>query len=334
MKYCQQFQSQLLTWFEENGRKNLPWQVENSYFVWVSEIMLQQTQVIKVIDYFANFIDKFPSIQVLAKADVSDVLQMWSGLGYYNRARNIHKTAVICHEDYHNALPLDLNELIALPGIGKTTAGAILSLSFNLPYPILDGNVKRVVSRVYEVKADKLSQLDKKLWKIVEQLIPQKNPKNHNQALMDLGSMICTRSKPKCNQCPLKNICLASKNNTIEFYPQKKAKTKQVPITLYALLSVVDNKVLLHQRNNKGIWAELWFLPLFSTESELSKMVDQHEHKTFEITHVLSHRILTIKVSVIYAEPDQKNPEDIWQDLSKIKNIPHPTALLKVLEFL
>ena len=325
MKQKQQFQQQLLKWYDKHGRKNLPWQVEDAYFVWISEIMLQQTQVAKVIDYFNRFIKTFPNLEKLSSADVSEVLSHWSGLGYYNRARNIHKAALMCFEKYAGCLPEDLTQLMALPGIGKTTAAAILSLTWNKPYAILDGNVKRVMSRVFRLKADKSSQLNKKLWNQVEQLVSQKRARNYNQALMDLGSMICTRSKPKCLKCPLANLCQSYQTGVVDQYPQKKAKTKQIAVTLHALLYFKGDCVFLQKRQNKGIWPELWFLPLAHSivENQDARIV------SFAIKHILSHRILTINVYVM--KEINRQQEGQWISIKDLNETPHPSALTRVL---
>lgn len=322
MNQIMKFQSQLLNWYDLHGRKNLPWQVDDSYLVWISEIMLQQTQVLKVIDYFNAFISEFPNMKLLAQADINDVLALWSGLGYYNRARNIHKTAQICVQEHNAILPLDLKKLMALPGIGQTTAGAILSLASNLPFAILDGNVKRVMSRVYRVGEIKLSEYTNKLWQLAEQNISKQRPKNYNQALMDLGSLVCVRSKPRCHECPLNTLCQAYQVNETELYPPKKTKTKQIAVTLHALLVIKDEKILLRKRGETGIWAGLWFLPEFIGK--------KNSNLLHSIKHVLSHRILTINV---YKNKElvDKIQDCHWVALSDLKKFAHPSALVKII---
>ena len=338
------FQKKLLEWYKKHGRKNLPWQGKSPYLVWVSEVMLQQTQVIKVIEYFQKFITRFSTLQELADADIQQVLQLWSGLGYYNRARNLHKAAIICSNEYAGLLPIELKQLMALPGIGRTTAGAILSLASNLQYPILDGNVKRVVSRVFAVAADKESELNNALWSYVTQLVPKHYPKDHNQALMDLGSMICTRTKPLCTECPFMKMCKAYKLKQIAMFPQIKSKTKQVKVTLYALLIIIKGEVYLQQRNIQGIWPGLWFLPVFNSLQELKqcKEFSKFNHfdmNSFSVTHILTHRVLNIKASVFNSDnleqakiDKMKLVKGKWVNLSEIKNISHPAALIKVLK--
>ncbi len=332
------FSTKLIDWYDKNGRKNLPWQVSDSYCVWISEIMLQQTQVNSVVGYFKKFIERFPTLTSLAKAETDDVLSLWSGLGYYNRARNIHKTAIVCFENHKGILPNQLDELMALPGIGRTTAGAILSLSDDLSFPILDGNVKRVVSRVFTIGADKSSELTKKLWLKVEKLMPEKNARKYNQALMDLGSMVCKRTKPDCQQCPFIHECKALKSNQIKLYPQKNKKPKQLEKTLYVLMVKRNKKILLQKRDNSSIWPGLWFLPVFSTNTELSNTISLQHGKiieTFSVQHILTHRKLTIEVTVVQfgAEDSIESIKGQWQDIENISNLPHPTALNKIVGF-
>jgi len=324
----------LVDWYEINGRKNLPWQVKDTYYVWISEIMLQQTQVVKVIDYFNNFIQYFPSLEYLSNADVDDVLKHWSGLGYYNRARNIHKTAIICSEKHNNELPNDIDELIALPGIGRTTAGAILSLSLDLSYPILDGNVKRVMSRVFALSAEKPSQLMNKLWEKVESIMPTQNARKYNQSLMDLGSMVCKRSQPNCQECPLSKNCQAYLNNQIDKYPQKNKKVKQIALTQHALMIVNEKNIYLEKRQEIGIWPQLWFLPLFDSNNQLMKFVSglpTEIVKQFSVDHILTHRKLLINVSVV-GWSESLNLKGKWQNVTDFKSIPHPTALKKIMK--
>jgi len=330
------FSQNILKWFKNHGRKNLPWQSSNSYHVWISEIMLQQTQVKKVIEYYKNFIKQFPNMKVLAQADTQDVLLYWSGLGYYNRATNIHKTAQICVKEYASTLPINLKELMALPGIGKTTAGAILSLASNLPYPILDGNVKRVISRVYTTNANNLNQLNNKHWKIVTELVPKTNARDFNQALMDLGSMICTRSKPKCPKCPMTKICIAYNLDKIDLYPQTKAKTKQINKSYYLLMLVKNNKLYLQQRDIQSIWPQLWFLPMFETQKDVYNYNEYQKIKNpqeiqFDIKHILTHRKLTLHVTCINIRTTHKLDKD-WIKLSDYQQLPHPTALVKIIK--
>jgi len=333
------FSKKVINWYDKFGRKNLPWQGSNSYHVWVSEIMLQQTQVIKVIDYFQNFIQQFPTLKALAESDIDNVLSSWSGLGYYNRARNLHKSAQICLEKYNACLPVDITQLLELPGIGRTTAGAILSLASDLPYPILDGNVKRIISRLFTINAEKTSELNRKLWDCVTNLMPKSHCRKYNQALMDLGSLICTRSSPKCKQCPLINKCKAYQKDLISLYPQKNKKTKQIKKTYHLLMMVNQNKIFLEQRESHGIWPQLWFLPMYNSEQELltialNRFNINHNSFKFNIQHILTHRKLDLQVhcySNVSIIEKNINNHNKWVNISNYTDLPHPTSLVKII---
>ena len=258
------FSQRVLDWFDLYGRKNLPWQQSVSpYRTWVSEIMLQQTQVSTVMPYFEKFMQRFPTVCDLANAPIDDVLHHWSGLGYYARARNLHKTAQQVCTEMAGEFPQDPVELESLPGIGRSTAGAIASLSMNLRAPILDGNVKRVLARFAAIdgwpgQAQVLSQL----WELAELYTPDQRVDEYTQAMMDLGATLCTRSKPQCDACPLSDACLAYAQNDWQRYPGKKPK-KTLPVRTvhWLVLSNEQGEVLLHQRPPKGIWGGLWSFP-------------------------------------------------------------------------
>lgn len=260
----QQFTQKVLKWFDQHGRKNLPWQQQISpYRVWISEIMLQQTQVQTVIPYFNRFIKRFPTIASLAKAHEDEVLHLWTGLGYYARARNLHKTAKIIHQQFKDKFPTDLNTVQSLPGIGRSTAGAILSLSMQISAPILDGNVKRVLTRTHAIQGyPGIAEVAEQLWEIAEIYTPTKRVAEYNQAMMDIGAIICTRSQPQCQKCPLQKICLAYQHNQISEFPGKKTN-KPIPIKSQQLLILCNEAgdVLLEKRPQKGIWGGLWSLP-------------------------------------------------------------------------
>ena len=260
------FQQNILTWFDQYGRKDLPWQKDlSSYRVWLSETMLQQTQVATVIPYFNTFIENFPDITSLANAPVDEVLHLWSGLGYYARARNLHKTAQLIAE--RGSFPDTLDGLIELPGIGLSTAGAILSIAFNKSHPILDGNVKRVLTRFNAVSGwPGNSAINKELWTISAKLTPIDRVADYTQAMMDLGATLCTRSKPACGDCPLNSGCLARRNNNVSAYPTPKpAKILPVKQLVFLLLSNADNRILLEKRPPTGIWGGLWSFPEFDS---------------------------------------------------------------------
>jgi A/G-specific adenine glycosylase len=260
----EQFSLPLLNWFAVNGRKNLPWQLPRSpYRVWISEIMLQQTQVQTVIPYFERFMQRFPNIQDLAQAAEDDVLSLWSGLGYYSRARNLHHTAQIIESEYRGIFPQDLLLLKQLPGIGASTAAAILSQAFNLPTAILDGNVKRVLTRIFRVNGyPEQAFVKKNLWELADLCMPQEHCADYTQAIMDLGATCCTTKKPNCPNCPLHNNCLALKYEEQHLYPTRKIK-KTVPIHQQQLLVLSNSQeqIYLEKRPPTGLWGGLWCLP-------------------------------------------------------------------------
>lgn len=262
--YPRKFNQQLLAWFDTHGRHDLPWQQDISpYRVWVSEIMLQQTQVTTVIDYFERFMVRFPNVKKLAAANVDEVLHLWSGLGYYARGRNLHKAAIQICEQHNGELPNTLEDMIALPGIGRSTGSAILAIANGQHHAILDGNVKRVLTRLQCISGvPDVSATLKSLWPIAEQLTPKKRVGDYTQAIMDLGATVCTRAKPSCDSCPVTKLCSAYKSNRQHEFPNKKMR-KKIPTKAATFLRVVDAKgnVLLNKRPPSGIWGGLWCLP-------------------------------------------------------------------------
>ena len=270
------FSDRLIAWYQDYGRHDLPWQREPiAYRVWLSEIMLQQTQVTTVIPYFERFVASFPDVQTLAQAPLDDVLHLWSGLGYYSRARNLHKTAGIVDGEHGGEFPPTLEGLKALPGIGRSTAGAILALAHDLPFPILDGNVKRVLARYHAVEGwpGKTTVL-KELWALSEGNVPPLNARDYTQAIMDLGATVCTVKNPHCLICPLHSDCAARQANRIEAIPAPRPKRKQPERQTYFL--VIENDagaILLQRRPPSGVWGGLWSCPEIADESELSERV-------------------------------------------------------------
>lgn len=317
------FSNSVLEWYHKYGRKNLPWQTDNPYHVWVSEVMLQQTQVVKVIDYFNRFIQQFPSLKALASAQEQQVLAMWSGLGYYNRARYLHRAANICCDRFSGVLPSELNDLMGLPGIGRSTAGAIMSLAYNKPVSILDGNVKRFFSRCFTVNGSpNQGSTLKKLWVLADRYISDQQPKQYNQALMDIGSMVCTRRQPKCDVCPVQSVCFAYKKDVVNQYPQPRKSVTKKNMQLSISLTIHNNKIYLIQRDSAGIWPELWFLPAFECTDRPADMVVQH---------ILTHRNLLLEVYIVNYENMKESSYGCWINIDNLKNYPHPVALNKIL---
>ena len=322
----QTFAQAVLNWFGDHGRKDLPWQQNRTpYRVWVSEIMLQQTQVTTVIPYFERFMQRFPSVSTLADAPVDEVLHLWSGLGYYARARNLHKAAQIVRDQHRGCFPEQFDAVAALPGIGRSTAGAILSLACDQCHPILDGNVKRVLARVFMVAGwPGETAVAYALWKKAETLTPREQVAAYNQAMMDLGAGICNRTKPRCLLCPVNNLCEANKaQRQTEFPHRKPAKDKPVKQTAMLMLINPRKEILLERRPPAGIWGGLLSFP----EMALSEKVDQwcREHLGAQVLvhnewpglrHTFSHYHLDITPTVVWMnDPIDRVMEDgrwVW----------------------
>lgn len=257
----------LLNWYNTHGRKNLPWQLpRTAYRVWLSEVMLQQTQVKTVIPYFIRFIEHFPDIHKLALATEDEVLRLWSGLGYYSRCRNLHKTALIIHSIYNGEFPQNIKTLMQFPGIGESTAAAITSQAFNQPTAILDGNVKRVLSRYFLVSGLS-SQTTTTLWQLANQCMSHDRPADYTQAIMDLGATCCTAKNPNCLECPLQKTCSAKTQSVVADYPTKKPK-KILPIKHQQFLIMYNHaqQIYLEKRPPTGIWGGLWCPPSIDVE--------------------------------------------------------------------
>lgn len=257
------FSARLLQWFDTHGRKDLPWQQSNdAYRIWVSEIMLQQTQVQTVIPYFERFVGSFPTVTALANASLDDVLHHWSGLGYYARARNLHRAAKMVRDGHAGEFPSSIDDVMALPGIGRSTAGAILALALDQWHPILDGNVKRVLARHEAVGGwPGKTAVSARLWEIAASRTPNARTAAYTQAIMDLGATLCTRSSPACGRCPVHEDCQAYAAASVAGYPGRKPK-KQKPLRQTTMLIAnYDERVYLERRPEAGIWGGLWSLP-------------------------------------------------------------------------
>jgi len=257
------FSERVLEWFDVHGRKDLPWQQDNdAYRIWISEIMLQQTQVQTVVPYFERFVESYPNVVVLAQAPRDDVLHHWSGLGYYARARNLHRAAAIIVDEHSGEIPADIDELAALPGIGRSTAGAILSLAHDQRHAILDGNVKRVLARHEAIDGwPGKTAVANNLWALAEERTPKLRTGAYTQAMMDLGATLCTRSNPNCANCPVNTDCKAFASETVGDYPGRKPK-KEKPLRATTMLIANDTeRVFLERRPEAGIWGGLWSLP-------------------------------------------------------------------------
>ncbi|MDO4641497.1 MAG: A/G-specific adenine glycosylase [Neisseria sp.] len=267
------FARRLIGWQKKHGRHHLPWQTRNPYCVWLSEIMLQQTQVVTVLEYYPRFIAAFPDVARLAAAKQDEVLGLWAGLGYYSRARNLHKAAKQVVETFDGRFPETRQELETLCGVGRSTAAAIAAFAFHRRETILDGNVKRVLCRVFARAGNPAEKsFEQTLWALAESLLPANAEEMpaYTQGLMDLGALVCKRSKPLCGECPMENVCLAKAEGRIDELPQKKAAVKVKTQTLYWL--VLRNRqgaIVLQKRPQKGIWAGLYCVPCFESLQEM-----------------------------------------------------------------
>jgi A/G-specific adenine glycosylase len=298
-----QFAPLLLQWFDLHGRTELPWQQNPTpYRVWVSEVMLQQTQAATVVAYFERFMSRFPDVQTLSGAPLDEVLHLWTGLGYYARARNLHKSAKQVIEQHGGKMPEEFDALHALPGIGRSTAGAILALSIGQRHPILDGNVKRVLARVYGIKGDpRAAETLNALWRQSDLCTPAERVGAYTQAIMDLGATICVRSRPQCEACPLAGDCIAYRDNLTALLPSRKP-AKAIPTRTTAMMILRDarRRVLLERRGPLGVWPGLWSLPeaadattAWSTAQKLAQIDDAQTLTSF--VHVFSHYRLNIE---------------------------------------
>ena len=341
----QGFRAQLLAWFDEHQRQ-LPWRhVEDAYAVWVSEIMLQQTQVATVIDYFERWMERFPTVEALAIAEVEEVLEMWSGLGYYRRARYLHRAAGVVVDAHAGALPETVSELKALPGIGPYTAGAIASIAFGQPEPLVDGNVMRVLSRVDAIEGDpKRAPAKGYIWGLAAELVDSQRPGDFNQALMELGSQICTPGDPKCSICPVRPWCKGFSTGAPEQFPSPGRVIKQRPMRARSCVVYTEREgkrwFLLRRRPARGLLGGLWEFPSCEREGKSWPVINDlgkclapalgEEVTATElgrtlgtIEHVFSHRRLKLRVHDLRVpeisskewgdEPKNKEDNDRWR---------------------
>ncbi len=345
MPRADSFATRLLRWYDAHGRHDLPWQKPRSpYRVWLSEVMLQQTQVATVIPYFLRFVEKFASIAELAAAPVDDVLASWSGLGYYSRARNLHKAATICVERYHADLPNNFDQLAELPGIGRSTAGAILAQAHGLKFTILDGNVKRVLARFHGVHGwPGSTKTQSALWKLAESHTPNSRATDYTQAIMDLGATVCTRSKPRCAECPLSKDCIALRDGLTSTLPESKPQRK-LPIraTMMLILRDESGRVLLERRPPTGVWAELWSLPeasdvdaaTLNVACDYARAAILFRHlPTF--THTFSHYRLDITPLITQVKRNPRVGDDSnrrWVSRDDVKKLGLPAPVRKLIE--
>ncbi len=322
-KHHHEFAQRLIRWQQRHGRHDLPWQnTTDPYRVWLSEIMLQQTQVATVLPYYARFLERFPDVATLAAAPVSEVMALWSGLGYYARARNLHACALQIVSAYGGNLPRTPEALRALPGIGRSTANSIATFCFGARAPILDGNVKRVFCRHFGVDGfPGASAVEKQLWEIAHEQMPNSEGAIYNQAQMDLGATLCTRSKPLCKQCPVAESCVALAEKRVGELPAARPR-KLLPQREVSLLLVVDaaQRVLLESRPPAGIWGGLQSLPELPVDGEAAAWVEQRlgcaviaVSPASTLDHAFSHFRLRIRAIRVEIGQAQLVAEERWQ---------------------
>ena len=299
------FADRVLRWFDQHGRKDLPWQQDvNAYRVWVSEIMLQQTQVQTVIPYYTRFMQSFPDLESLASADIDAVLQHWSGLGYYARARNLHKAAKIVRDEHAGTFPSNFDDVVVLPGIGRSTAGAILALVHDERHAILDGNVKRVLARHDAIGGwPGKTEVSNDLWQLAVERTPASRVADYTQAIMDLGATLCTRSKPDCGACPVSEGCKARLTNAIANHPGRKPRKAKPLRNTTMVMAVSGGRVYLERRPPTGIWGGLWSLPEVDDVSDWCQRtlqgIPEKTQSCAILRHSFSHYDLDIQPVVV-----------------------------------
>ena len=339
-----EFAHRLIAWQKIYGRHNLPWQnTIDPYAIWVSEIMLQQTQVTAVINYYSRFMLHFPDIASLANASQDEVLQHWSGLGYYSRARNLHNTAVKIKNEHGGQFPRDFDTIQTLSGIGRSTAAAIASFAFNQAQTILDGNVKRVLTRHFLIEGSpSLSKVESQLWQLAESLLPKEGMVTYTQGLMDLGATLCTRSKPKCSSCPLKESCLAFQQQRVHEFPTPKPRKIIPEKNTNMLILRQGEEILLEKRPSKGIWGGLWSFPEIENSNDIEKIILEKFGINAKsgivlpnLSHTFSHFKLHIKPQTFHVITQNLSVSQIehkWINIIDAINDAIPTPIRKILQ--
>jgi len=339
------FSARLIRWHKSHGRHDLPWQnTSDPYRVWLSEIMLQQTQVATVIPYYRRFLERFPQLDDLAAAPVADVMALWSGLGYYARARNLHACAIAVMTQHGGRFPRDPAVIAQLPGIGRSTANSIATFCFDAHAPILDGNVKRVLCRAFGIEGfPGSSAVEKRLWILAEELMPARHGDIYNQAQMDLGATLCTRGKPRCETCPLADICVAHAGGRTAELPT--AKTRRAIPQREATLLVLRNgdRILLETRPPAGIWGGLMSLPELPQDADAREWAERRFACTViavspapTLEHAFSHFRLRIAPLLLQVKPRPAAMEPTlqWLDLAATAGAALPAPVRRILDSL
>jgi A/G-specific adenine glycosylase len=337
--------ARLLPWFDEHGRRHLPWQANPTpYRVWISEVMLQQTQVETVAPYFARFTRRFPDVGALASASLDDVLHLWSGLGYYARARNLHRAAREIVARHGGALPAALPELMALPGIGRSTGGAILALAHGQRHPILDGNVKRVLTRVFDIREwPGAAHTAARLWRLAEDCTPATRVAAYTQAIMDLGATVCTRTSPACRRCPLEDGCAALAADCVELLPARRPRAEARRLRRTQLVFVLRNgaEVMLRRRAPQGIWGGLWAPPEFPDATAARHwcvsafdIAPAAMRRLPTLRHTFTHFDLDIEPWVVRLRRDDasvQEPGTVWYNYREPSSIGLAAPIIKLI---
>jgi A/G-specific adenine glycosylase len=341
------FAQRLLQWFAAHGRHTLPWQTNPTpYRVWVSEVMLQQTQVATVIPYYARFMARFPAIDTLAAAPLDEVLHLWTGLGYYARARNLQACAKVLVAQYGGVFPNQLEDVMALPGIGRSTAGAILALSRGIRHPILDGNAKRVLTRVFGIAGDPNSKaVLETLWKQADACTPEQDVAAYTQGIMDLGATLCTRARPACTLCPMNTACVAALEGRQMELPGRKMKRNRPSRETTLLIAQSGGNgstaVLLERRPITGLWGGLWSPPQFANEADAlawcaREFGDVNESQVLEpIEHAFTHFDLRLKPLLVRGRQKLQvldGDDRLWYQLDAPPRVGLPQPILQLLE--
>ena len=329
----------LLAWAERHGRHDLPWQRDPTpYRVWVSEVMLQQTQVATAVPYYERFISRFPDVASLAAADLDEVLSLWTGLGYYARARNLHRSARLVVERHGGCLPEDIATLQTLPGIGRSTAGAILALARSQRHPILDANARRVLARYFAVAGEPSAPVTlRRLWALAEACTPPERVAEYTQAIMDLGSSVCTRSRPACDACPLSQGCVARQAGRQHALPSPRRRRTRPHRTAFAIVAVnPSGAVLLEQRPANGLWGELWSFPMFDTEGGARSWAAIHLPTLGEPRplpqqkHAFTHYDLTLHLICVRLRTAARIESHRWFDPSQLAEVGVSKAVVQL----
>lgn len=338
------FGEQLIAWQQAHGRHDLPWQnTRDPYAIWVSEIMLQQTQVAAVIPYYLRFMASFPTLADLAATEQDHVLQHWSGLGYYSRARNLHRAAQVVMQQYGGVLPQSLEAMQQLPGIGRSTAAAILAFAFGQHLAILDGNVKRVLTRYLGIVGwPGQPATEKQLWQAAEHLLPGHDIEAYTQGLMDFGATLCIRTKPVCANCPLAHTCIAHRDGLVAQLPTPKPRKTMPEKHIMMLLLLDGNQVLLEKRPPSGIWGGLWSFPEIAVGSD-AQQVALHQYgmltERLDTQPVLMHTFTHFRLSItpqplriLPCQPPAQHPGTVWLDKQEALGAALPAAVRTLLK--